>query len=187
MVRTTAANHFFQTTWGLSICPSSAICSKTRGAKEFFLNETVKPESIDPFIVQGRQPAWHMQLAPGRADALFAEHEDQLTRAVDDIEALAYCLAFLAAGDLPWRNEPDTRALSWKRKLMTDGWAALAASGGAAEQLTMESAHPSDAAAALHALWAEVIACHQSGSALDYDACLVALGEGRGDPPFDWE
>jgi hypothetical protein len=80
-------------------------------------------------------------------------------RPADDIESLAYVLAFLAAGSLPWQGQPDAVALSMKRELLT-GRSALECG---------------EAAAALQALWAEVMRCH-AGASLDYEACMAALG-----------
>ena len=50
---------------------------ETRVAKESILNESVEPESIDPFISPRRQAAWRMQFVPYRAEALIVEHEEQ--------------------------------------------------------------------------------------------------------------
>ena len=39
-------------------------------------------------------------------------------RPADDIESLAYVLAFLAGGSLPWAGKPPTHVLSMKRELL---------------------------------------------------------------------
>jgi len=107
--------------------------------------------------------------------ASIAAHEGRRTRAVDDVESLVYCLAFLAAGHLPWERKPHSRALFWKRKMVTDGCEVLTDSC-AAERLT-EEIHSTEAAMALQALWAQVVECHSTAAAVDYEACLAALGD----------
>jgi len=91
-------------------------------------------------------------------------------RPVDDVESLAYALAFLGAGGLPWQGKPDDIVLGMKRELMA----------GALGRSSITDALRSDAdAAALEALWAEVRRCHSGEAQVDYEACLVALGGGE--------
>jgi hypothetical protein len=89
-------------------------------------------------------------------------------RPADDIESLAYVLAFLAAGRLPWQGKPAALALSMKQELLT--------SSSAATELT-DDLQCATVAAALRELWAEVRRCHgRAGASVDYGACLAALG-----------
>lgn len=121
-----------------------------------------------------------MYVAPiGTPDfASIAQHERKVTHAIDDVESLVYCLTYLAAGDLPWRDLPQPQQLQRKRELMTRGWDALCDGwdGEAAEWLLSDSALPE----ALRRLWAEVMASQASDAAadpntVDYDACVAAL------------
>jgi len=121
-----------------------------------------------------------MYVAPiGTPDfASIKQHERSLTSAVDDVESLVYCLTYLAAGDLPWRDLPQPQQLQWKRELMTRGWDALCDGwdGEAAERLLRGS----DVSEALRRVWAEVMASQASDAeadpkAVDHDACVAAL------------
>ena len=93
----------------------------------------------------------------------------------DDVESLAYVLAFLAAGGLPWQGRPIEDVAPLKREWLTS-------SSAAAE--VFDSVPCPTASAALHALWAEVKGYHGDGdmcvldARVDYEACLVALGGG---------
>lgn len=94
-------------------------------------------------------------------------------RPADDIESLAYTLAFLAGGSLPWKGKSDEIVGSMKLEL-------LSCSSGTSTLLT--DGLPCDtAAAALDALWAQVVrsqdaADAEAGASVDYEACLAALG-----------
>ena len=111
--------------------------------------------------------------------ASIRQHERSTTSAVDDVESLVYCLTYLAAGDLPWRDLPQPEQLQWKRELMTRGWDALCNGwdGEAAERLSRGS----EVSEALRRMWAEVMASQASDAeidpkAVDHDACVAALG-----------
>ena len=130
--------------------------------------------------------------------ASIAGHEGRPTRAADDVESLVYCLAFLASGGLPWRHKRHAKVLAMKRRMVSEG-CELMTDSCAAERLT-EDVHSRETADALQALWAEVVAGHETGDGVDYDACLAALrGSGRsggdgGDAeeeeeelPYDWQ
>jgi hypothetical protein len=115
-------------------------------------------------------------------------------RPADDLESLAYNLAYLATGTLPWQGKPDSVATALKRELLTGK--GEAAEGGLALAAGLEPASP--AATALRALWAEVRRCYcdepvggvqmgiveacldgmPEGMFVDYEACLRALGGG---------
>lgn len=104
--------------------------------------------------------------------SVAADDCQQLMRPADDIESLVYTLSYLAAGSLPWKGRPDSHTLSMKRELLMDGGvpAGLTGDVGCAASV-----------AALEALWAEVRRCNGSGhegtgTSVDYDACLAALG-----------
>jgi len=99
--------------------------------------------------------------------SIAADGCDRPTCPADDIESLAYNLAYLARGSLPWEGKPDALALSLKRELL--------ASNRASAELT-DDLQCATAAAALQALWTEVRRCN--GGDVDYDACLAALGGG---------
>jgi len=105
--------------------------------------------------------------------SVAAENNGRPTRAVDDIESLAYTLARLAGSCLPWQGQPDETALSMKRE-------ALVSIGGGAR--VTEAVQCEATAAAIDALWAEVRRCHGDGheataaASIDYEVCLAALG-----------
>ena len=105
--------------------------------------------------------------------ASTAVHAGEPPRAVHDVESLVYCLAYLAAGSLPWERKPPRRAAFMKRRMLTDGCSTLLDSC-AAERLT-ENVHAAATVEALQAVWAEVQAAHEDGGSVDYDACLEAL------------
>ena len=95
------------------------------------------------------------------------------TQPVDDIESLAYTLAFLAAGRLPWHSQPADAMASTKRELL------LASGSGTAAALT-EGVGCAMATAALEALYAEVRRCQGeeeggSSASVDYETCLAAF------------
>jgi hypothetical protein len=103
-------------------------------------------------------------------------------RPADDIESLAYVLAFLAGGSLPWAGKPPTHVLSMKREL-------LHGRSSAAAELADDLNLAPEVAAAFQALWAEVRRCHGdlssdgfsdgfAGPSVNYEACLAALGGG---------
>ena len=124
--------------------------------------------------------------------ASIAAHEGRVTRPVDDVEALVYCLAFLASGGLPWQHKPHSRALFIKRRMLTDGCEVMTDSC-AAHDLT-EEVQSDETAGALQALWAIVVEAHETGEELDYGACRQALGgpawDGEGameEPRYAWE
>lgn len=118
-----------------------------------------------------------------RGTPLFASaaaHAGAPTRPVHDVEALVYCLAYLAAGSLPWERKPPRRAAFLKRRMLTDGCSTLVDSC-AAESLT-DDVHAAETADALQALWQQVVAAYdEPPSALDYDACLACLGATAGE------
>jgi hypothetical protein len=102
--------------------------------------------------------------------------EEPHAREVDDIEALAYTLAYVAAGSLPWQDAPPETAVVWKQRLMTEGWDATFAVSSVADTLSCAGDAPSaKVAEALRALWAQVLACQGPGTSVDYEACLAAL------------
>ena len=102
--------------------------------------------------------------------------EEPHAREVDDIEALAYTLAYVAAGSLPWQDAPPETAVVWKQRLMTEGWDATFAVSSVADTLSCAGGAPSaKMAKALRALWAQVLACQEPGTSVDYEACLAAL------------
>ena len=68
-----------------------------------------------------------------------------------------------------------------KRRMVSDG-CELMTDSCAAERLT-EDVHSRETGDALQALWAEVVAGHETGDGVDYDACLHALG---GDADDEW-
>ena len=92
---------------------------------------------------------------------------------VHDVESLVYCLAYLAAGTLPWERKPARRAAFIKRKMLSDGCSTLLDSC-ASERLT-EDVHARETADALQFLWQEVVAAQEPGTELDYEACLAHL------------
>jgi len=107
--------------------------------------------------------------------AVAADDPGVRMRPADDVESLAFTLAFLAAGSLPWEGQSDSLANSMKLKLLT--------SRRAAAELT-DGLQCTTAAAALEALFAEVRRCNDDGredlpgANVDYEACLAALGGG---------
>lgn len=108
--------------------------------------------------------------------ASAAAHDGLPTRPVHDVEALVYTLAFLAAGTLPWERKPPKRAAFLKRKMLADGCSTLVDSCAADVWLT-DDVHAAETVEALQALWHEVVSAYDAPpSALDYDACLAALG-----------
>lgn len=115
-----------------------------------------------------------------RGTPLFASaaaHDGLPTRPVHDVESLVYCLAYLAAGSLPWERKPARRAAFLKRKMLTDGCSTLVDSC-ASERLT-EDVHAAETVEALQLVWQEVVAAQpENGAPLDYEACLRALGGG---------
>ena len=111
-----------------------------------------------------------------RGTPLFASvnaHAGRPTSAVDDVESLVYCLAYLAAGTLPWERKTPERAAFLKRKMLTDGCSTLVDSC-AADRLT-EDVHAAATVDALQGVWLEVVASHETGGDVDYEACLEAL------------
>lgn len=129
------------------------------------------------------------ELNAGGGTPLFAsvaQLQGRPTMPVDDVESLWYCLAFLAKGALPWQWEPLERVQNIKERLFADECAI--ASDECDAELTADdccsTAHclatyetwDTNIPDALHELWAEVLAA-QDGKPLDYDACLLALGE----------
>ena len=115
--------------------------------------------------------------------ASAAAHAGRVTRPVDDIESLCYCLAWLAQGRLPWERGG---ADAMKTSMLNTG--ALAGEG-----MSTATAGSGDAgggggvldSAGVQALWEEVAACNASPErAVDYEACAEALG-GDGGPAFD--
>ena len=118
--------------------------------------------------------------AAGRAGtptyASIAAHEERRTCAADDLESLVYMLADLAAGRLPWQAEQQGRsAVQMKRTMVSERSIEALFEGAAAES---PSEGREDVASSLQAVWALVVACHETGAAVDYDACLNALGGG---------
>jgi len=108
--------------------------------------------------------------------ASLAAHEGRPTRPSDDLESLAYVLALLAAGTLPWQQAPHARAADAKRAM---------ADAASCDALLVDDLAPA-VAHALRGVWREVEACRAVAGApareLDYDACLSAL---RGDLAMD--
>jgi serine/threonine protein kinase len=113
---------------------------------------------------------------PAFASVRQQRGEEPHAREVDDIEALAYTLAYVAAGSLPWQDAPPETAVVWKQRLMTEGWDATFAVSSVADTLSCAGDAPSaKVAEALRALWAQVLACQGPGTSVDYEACLAAL------------
>jgi len=123
--------------------------------------------------------------------ASVAAHERRRAmRPADDLEALVYTLAYLAAGGLPWQGQPCSCAASSKRAMLTHGCEQLV---GAGEGGSLSAyVHSPELAEMLGALWEQVRRCHHDASRganfVDYEACLAALGAAdEYDVPFDWE
>eukprot|EP00908_Phaeocystis_cordata_P005307 Transcript_15786.p1 GENE.Transcript_15786~~Transcript_15786.p1 ORF type:complete len:350 (+),score=121.62 Transcript_15786:99-1148(+) len=126
--------------------------------------------------------------------SLAAHQRRRAMRPADDIEALVYTLAYLAAGELPWQDESDSFAASLKWKMLAYGCDEVLTDGGGS---LAEYVHSAEVAGVLRALWAEVVRCRHDGSwwregvnvDYDYDACLAALRgeEGGVEAPLDWE
>jgi len=122
-------------------------------------------------------PIGTLLFASVAADECVAQSSCE-THPADDVESLAYMLAYLAAGRLPWHGQPADRTTAIKRELL--------ASGGAAVALT-DGVDCATTAAALQALHAEVRRgqgeCSAQrgsvGASVDYEACLAALGVRR--------
>lgn len=158
-----------------------------------FVHNDVKPNNVllgreQSARADSRQHVLHLidfGLATGTTDTLgdergtplfasIAAHERQPTRPVHDIESLVYCLAYLAAGSLPWERKPAARAASIKRRMLTDGCSTLV-DGCTADRLTEHTcAH--EAAEALQLLWLQVVTAHGADDGrVDYAACWEAL------------
>lgn len=95
------------------------------------------------------------------------------THPLDDVESLVYTLAYLAAGSLPWHDQPAALMASTKREL-------LKSSSSTATALT-DGVDSATIAATIQALYEEVKRCQserrEGGSAsVDYDACYAILG-----------
>ena len=113
---------------------------------------------------------------PAFASVRQQRGEEPHAREVDDIEALTYTLAYVAAGSLPWQDAPPETAVVWKQRLMAEGWDATFAVSSVADTLSCAGGAPSaKMAKALRALWAQVLACQEPGTSVDYEACLAAL------------
>ena len=108
--------------------------------------------------------------------ASLAVHEQKPTLPVHDVESMVYVLCYLAAGTLPWERKPPSRGAFLKRKMLEDGCDTLMDSC-ASERLT-EDVHAQETVDALQLVWLEVIAAHDGGQELDYDACERALKGG---------
>ena len=111
--------------------------------------------------------------------SVAADEPCTTTRPIDDIESLLYTLAYLAAGRLPWEDQPFEALAATKRQILSDG--------GTAAALTSD-VECAATAAALEALYAEIRRCQghgerreqelqqdDSAARVDYEACLAAL------------
>jgi len=123
--------------------------------------------------------------------SLAAHYSRRPMRPVDDIESLVYTLAYLAAGGLPWEDLDEPSVAAMKKLAITEGC-----------RVFTGPIHSSTLAAALEAMWAEVMRCRGDGrepvgspsraANVDYEICLAALRGGVEEPlhvdaPFDWE
>ena len=143
----------------------------------------VQGHATAPGACDGERGDAHESLPPLAAGpigtAMFASvaaDEGGVTRPSDDIESLVYTLTYLAAGRLPWMGTSDDEAVAMKRDLLiSDGDAA------AADLCHIDDIHCTTAVTALQALSAELRRYHEEGgdeAAVDYEACLAALGGG---------
>jgi len=136
--------------------------------------------------VGGSGPADGEGLEFGGGTPLFAslaQLEGRPTSPADDVESLWYCLAFLAAGALPWQWEPPQRVANIKRRLFVEGCAVVSETCDAqlASQECCSTNHclatydEWDVSAALHELWGCVLEAHASPEGVDYDECLLVF------------
>ena len=140
---------------------SAAEHATTAAELEDFCTLPVKTQGYEEYF---RAPA----IVGTPAFASLRQLEGGNTLQIDDVESLVYSLTFLAAGSLPWLDQPSDAAIAWKRKVFAQGWDETL--GG-----TMLSCSD-DVAAAVQALWSEVVACRESpGTRVNYDACIAAL------------
>jgi serine/threonine protein kinase len=88
-----------------------------------------------------------------RGTPLFAStaaHAGEPTHFVHDLESLTYCLAYLAAGSLPWERKPPHRAAALKRRMLVDGCATLVDSCAPLSDTDPPSCHPRRGALSPH-------------------------------------
>jgi len=116
--------------------------------------------------------------------SVAADANVRTMRPADDLESLVYTLCDLASGSLPWKGQPDAVKVAMKHENLARGGTEL-----------FEGIEDAAASVALQAMWAEVRRCQGAdssegaagGTAVDYEACMVALGGNSidSDPPAD--
>ena len=123
--------------------------------------------------------------------ASVAAHAGRPTTPMDDIESLCYCLAFLAAGSLPWERRPPERAAALKLGMLAHATDDAPGSSplDPSSLLLTQDVPGADLRAALRDMWSHVVACRAApGGEVDYAMCLKALGgEASATAVYDWE
>ena len=123
--------------------------------------------------------------------ASVAAHAGRPTTPMDDIESLCYCLAFLAAGSLPWERRPPERAAALKLGMLAHATDDAPGSSplDPSSFLLTQDVPGADLREALRDVWSHVVACRAApGGEVDYAMCLKALGgEASATAVYDWE